>query len=384
MKKWIIVCCGLIGLAISAWAQEEEKVDFVLFVSPTCVHCNKLKREYWPVLKEKYKDSVNFIEYDITVPGNNLVFSDTAKAYGVEQLGFPAAVVGSTYLMGYPTEIGTYAEAAIEKAQLLHEKTTLVLNAQKNKEEAVKADFKKITFWAIVGAGLVDGINPCAFAVIVFFISFLTVYKYTRREIILVGASYCVAVFAAYFLLGLGAFKFLYALRGFSYVIKTFYILTALLCLAFFVLSIYDFCVYTKTKKSDGMILQLPQGLKVRVHKIMGFFLRDKQKSTFRLVLAALAVGFCVTLVEAVCTGQVYLPTCVLIMQDPQFRVRAALYLVLYNLMFIVPLVAVFVAALIGYESKRFNDFLKNHLRLIKILLCVVFLGLFLLLAMNI
>lgn len=384
MKKWIIVCCGLIGLAISAWAQEEEKVDFVLFVSPTCVHCNKLKREYWPVLKEKYKDSVNFIEYDITVPGNNLVFSDTAKAYGVEQLGFPAAVVGSTYLMGYPTEIGTYAEAAIEKAQLLHEKTTLVLNAQKNKEEAVKADFKKITFWAIVGAGLVDGINPCAFAVIVFFISFLTVYKYTRREIILVGASYCVAVFAAYFLLGLGAFKFLYALRGFSYVIKTFYILTALLCLAFFVLSIYDFCVYTKTKKSDGMILQLPQGLKVRVHKIMGFFLRDKQKSTFRLVLAALAVGFCVTLVEAVCTGQVYLPTCVLIMQDPQFRVRAALYLVLYNLMFIVPLVAVFVAALIGYESKRFNDFLKNHLGLIKIILCVVFLGLFLLLAMNI
>lgn len=384
MKKFVLLCGALLGFLVSGFAQETEKVDFVLFVSPTCVHCNKLKHEYWPILKEKYKDLVNFTEYDITVPGNNLIFADTLHAYGASQLGFPAAVVGSTLLMGYPTEIGTYAEAAVEKARQLHEKTNVVLSAQANTEEAVKADFQKITFWAIIGAGLVDGINPCAFAVIVFFISFLTVYKYNRREIMLIGTSYCVAVFVAYFLLGLGAFKFLYALRGFSYIIKGFYIVTAALCLAFFVLAIYDFCVYTKTKKTDGLLLQLPHSLKVRIHKIMGFFLRDKQKSTFRLVLAALAVGFCVSLVEAVCTGQVYLPTCVLIMQDPEFRVRAAFYLVLYNLMFIVPLIAVFILALAGYESKGFNDFLKKHLGLTKILLCVVFLGLFLLLAMNI
>ena len=348
------------------------------------MHCNKLKQEYWPKLKEKYQDKVNFTEYDITVPGNNLIFADTAKAYGAKHLGYPAAAVGSSFLMGYPTEIGVYAEAAIEKALLLNEQTTLVLTSQENKTEAAKRDFQNITFWTIIGAGLVDGINPCAFAVIVFFISFLTVYKYSRREIILVGLSYCAAVFAAYLLLGIGAFKFLYALRGFSYVIKGFYIVTSLLCLLFFVLDIYDFWIYRKTKKSDGMLLQLPQPLKIRIHKIMGFFLRDKQKSTFRLVLAALAVGFSVSLIEAVCTGQVYLPTCVLIMQDPQFRLRACSYLVLYNIMFIIPLVVVFVLALAGYESKGFNAFFKKHLGLAKILLCLVFLGLFLLLVGNI
>lgn len=386
MKKWLILCVLVLGAAMSSFAQTEEKVDFVLFVSPTCVHCNKLKREYWPVLKEKYKDTVRFTEYDISVPGNNLIFTDTAHAYGLSdrQIGYPAAAVGSTFLVGYPTEIGTYAQAAIEKAQLLHEKTNVVLDAQQNTQEAVRADFQKITFWAIIGAGLVDGVNPCAFAVIVFFISFLTVYKYNRREIILVGSAYCLAVFAAYFLLGLGAFKFLYAMRGFSYVIKTFYILTAGVCLVFFVLSIYDFWVYTKTKKSESMILQLSKNSKVRIHKIMGFFLRDKQASAPRLVLAALTVGFVVSLIEAVCTGQVYLPTCVLIMQDPQFRVRAAFYLVLYNLMFIVPLIAVFVLALVGYESKGLNDFFKKHLGITKLLLCLVFLGLFLLLVRNI
>lgn len=380
MRKWFAVLLLCLG-AGPLFAQDTQKVEFALFVSPTCVHCNKLKHEYWPTLKEKYKDTVHFTEYDLSVDGNHLIFMETAKAYGLtDGLGYPSAVVGKTFLMGYPNEIGTYAETAIEKALALGEKTDIRTASAAEPEKA----FKKITFWAIVGGGLVDGINPCAFAVIVFFISFLTVYKYTRREIILVGSAYCAAVFCAYLLLGLGVFKFLYALRGFSYVIKGFYVVTAGLCLLFFALSVYDFWVYYKTKKSDGMLLQLPLSLKTRIHKIMGFFLRDKNKSALRLTLAALAVGFGVSLVEAVCTGQVYVPTCVLIMQDPAFRARAVFYLVLYNLMFIVPLVAVFVLALLGYESKGFNEFLKKHLGLTKLLLCAVFLGLFLLLVGNI
>ena len=383
MKKLVaslVLCIAALG------AFAAEKVEFALFVSPSCVHCNKLKAEYWGKLKEQYKDTVHFTEYDITTPQGNLAFNQTAEAYQVpaDQRGYPAAAVGSTYLIGYPTEIGTYAEPAIEKARMLGEKTNVVTVAQEQVMQQAKAAFQKITFWAIIGSGLVDGINPCAFAVIVFFISFLTVYKYNRKEIILIGSAYCVAVFIAYLLLGLGVFKFLYAMRGFAYVIKGFYILTAGLCLLFFVLSIYDLIVYKKTKKAEGMLLQLPQNLKVRIHKIMGFFLRDKQKSTVRLVLAALAVGFCVSLVEAVCTGQVYMPTCVLIMQDPELRTCAAFYLVLYNLMFIVPLVVVFVLALLGYESKGFNDFLKKHLGLTKVLLSLVFLGLFVLLLKNI
>ena len=383
MKKWLL-CIALL-LAAAAYGFAAPQAEFVLFAHPSCVHCNKLKNEYWPKLKEKYKDKVHFTEYDISVPENNLIFRETAKEYKIKDLGYPAAVVGSTYLMGYPTEIGLYAEAAIEKAVLKKETTRVIVpKNEQEAEQAAKATFQTFTFWAIIGNGLIDGINPCAFAVIVFFISFLSVYKYNRREIILVGSAYCVAVYITYFLLGFGVFNFLYAMRGFSYVIKAFYILTALVCLVFFVLSIYDFWIYKKTKKSQGMLLQLSQNNKVRVHKIMGFFLRDKQSSAVRLILAALVVGFAVSLVEAVCTGQVYIPTCVLIMQDPQFRVRAVTYLVLYNLMFIIPLVAVFVLALVGYESKGFNEFFKKHLGLTKILLSLVFLGLFLLLLQNI
>ena len=382
MRKILFACAVLFFAGVSF--AKEYKPDFVLFAHPSCVHCNKLKREYWPQLKEKYKDKVNFTEYDISVPENNVIFEQTAKEYGIDDLGYPAAVVGDTFLMGYPNQIGKLAEDAIEKATLSRAPTRVKVLQKEEAKETAKATFQKFTFWAIIGNGLIDGINPCAFAVIVFFISFLSVYKYNRREIILVGVSYCLAVYVTYFLLGFGVFNFLYAMRGFSYVIKTFYILTAIVCLVFFILSVYDFWIYKKTKKSDGMLLQLSHNNKVRIHKIMGFFLRDKQKSTVRLVLAALVVGFAVSLVEAVCTGQVYIPTCVLIMQDPEFRVRATLYLIVYNLMFIIPLVAVFVLALIGYESKGFNDFFKKHLGLTKILLSLVFLGLFVLLLQNI
>ncbi len=377
MKKlalFAIVLCS----AVVSFAAPNQKVDFAVFVSPTCVHCKHFENEYLPVLQEKYNDSVNFIIYDVSKDGNNLILQQTAEAYG-QSPAYPTVVVGDTYMVGYPHEIKTYAESAIEKAMLLDQETDI-----QTQTPDTETAFSQITFWAIIGAGLVDGINPCAFAVIVFFISFLTVYKYTRREIIVVGLSYCAAVFAAYVLIGLGLFRFLYAMQGFYWVIKAFYILTALVCLVFFALSIYDFWVYKKTKKADKMLLQLPQNLKVRIHKIMGFFLRDKHESMWRLTLAALAVGFCVSLVEAVCTGQVYLPTVVLIMQDPAYRVKAVIYLLLYNFMFIVPLLAVFALAVAGYESRGFNDFLKKHLGLTKLLLCVVFLGLFILLAGNI
>lgn len=378
MRKYLAaVLFGL--LAVGLWAGG-QKADFVVFVSPTCVHCKHFENEYLPVLQEKYKDNVNFILYDISKDGNNLKLQKLAKRFK-QRAAYPTALVGDTYLVGYPHEIKTYAEGAIEKALLSGTPTPQI---EQDGADAARAAFSKITFWAIIGAGLVDGINPCAFAVIVFFVSFLTVYKYTRKEVIIVGSAYCVAVFVAYVLIGLGLFRFLYALRGFYWVIKGFYIVTALLCLAFFALALYDFWIYKKTGKAEKTLLQLPQPLKVRTHKIMHFFLRGKHDSMWRLCLAALAVGFGVSLVEAVCTGQVYLPTVVLIMQDPALRMQAWAYLLLYNLMFVAPLIAVFALAVAGCESQTFNTLLKKHLGLTKLLLCGVFLGLFLLLLGNI
>ena len=95
-----------------------------------------------------------------------------------------------------------------------------------------------------------------------------------------------------------------------------------------------------------------------------------------RLFAAAFVVGIMVSVIEAVCTGQVYVPTLAYIMKDPALRAKALAYLLLYNLMFIVPLVAVFALSLAGCSSERFSGFFKRRLGAAKLLLAALFAGL--------
>lgn len=379
--KPLLLTLAFFAVSFGAWA---KPVDAVLFTSPYCPHCRHLKQDGFPqAFKEKHQDKVRLTEYDLTQDANNVIFSQTLEAYHLDNAGIPMLIVGETVLQGYPTQIGPGADAAVQKA-IDNNEETRVPGLQKEEAHSLQTHetlFSQITLWAIIGAGLADGVNPCAFAVIVFFVSFLAAYKYTKKEIVIVGSAYCAAVFLAYVLMGLGAFHVLYAMKAFRYVTLAVQWGMVGLCGVFLLLSIYDFVVYQRTKKSEKMLLQLPTNYKVYIHKVMRFFLKDKHSSMWRLLLAAFIVGFVVSGVEAVCTGQVYLPTIVVILKEVnQHFWRATEFLLLYNLMFILPLVLIFVLTLCGKESATFNDWLKKHLGLTKFILCCVFLGLLILL----
>jgi cytochrome c biogenesis protein CcdA len=132
------------------------------------------------------------------------------------------------------------------------------------------------------------------------------------------------------------------------------------------------------------LILQLPKSVKERIHQVMGFFYRknpqEKQKvsapSLSKLMFSALITGFLVSLLEAVCTGQVYLPTISFVLKSTPFKFQALGYLLLYNIMFVIPLIFIFVLALLGATSQQFAGFLKKHLGAIKILMAILFFGL--------
>ena len=398
MKKFLLISILLLPLALFAQdkqaTQEQNlakaellktlpqtdngKPNVYVFTSRTCGHCMHFKKEFYPQLKEEYKDKVNFIDIDTSDGEGNLKLRDIAIQYGLENYGVPCLVAGEHCLVGYPNQIGQMAENAIDEMIVKDIKTKQI--GKVNSKEA----FSKFTLAAIVLNGLIDGINPCAFAVIVFLVSFLTIYRYDKKEVILIGSAYCLAVFITYILLGLGLFKALYALSAFQTFIKIFYIVTASACLILFILSVYDFLVYLKTKNSKEMLLTLSTNLKIKINKIIGFFLRGKEHSTLGLVLASFAVGFSVSLVEAVCTGQVYIPTIVLIMKDPALRLQAWVYLLMYNIMFILPLLSVFILCAVGIKSEGINNFFKKHLAIAKLCLSLVFLGLAIMLIMNI
>ena len=90
----------------------------------------------------------------------------------------------------------------------------------------------------------------------------------------------------------------------------------------------------------------------------------------------AFFTGFAVSLIELACTGQVYLPTIVYVLSRPDLAAQAFLYLVLYCLMFILPLIVVFVLSYFGTTSEQLGQFVNRHTAAIKLATAAVFVGL--------
>ena len=88
------------------------------------------------------------------------------------------------------------------------------------------------------------------------------------------------------------------------------------------------------------------------------------------------ATGFFVALLEFPCTGQVYFPIVLVLRRIAPLRVQAVLYLLLYNLLFILPLLAVFGLAYWGLTSERLAAAVRRNLGWAKLLLAIVFFGL--------
>ena len=91
---------------------------------------------------------------------------------------------------------------------------------------------------------------------------------------------------------------------------------------------------------------------------------------------AAFAIGFVVSLFEFPCTGQIYLPTIVFVSQIPGLKTNPLSYLVLYNLMFIVPLAVILGFAYWGTSTGQFVQVLEKHAGLVKIVTALFFFGL--------
>ena len=354
--------------AVSIPSNKEGKLQIIVFYSPHCKICMELEKEFLPSIKEKYKNKVTWEDLNTSGNSANLVKLVTLSVRLRNVDGrVPSVLIGDRLLIGRD-EIKSKLVTSIE----------LALKAKKTPLGFIKLEllqvFKKISIFTVIASGLIDGVNPCAFAVIVFFVSFLAVYGYRRREIIYVGTSYCFAVFLTYLLIGLGFFNFLYSLSNFYNVIKTFYYFIAGFCFVLAGLALFDFFKFKKTGQTDGMVLQLPHFLKKRINEVIGAHLRKKQEEgMLSLCISAFVVGFLVSLLEGACTGQVYLPTIVLILKNTNLRLKAFSYLVIYNLMFILPLVVVFILSLLGLGSQKFNNFLKENMAGIKLLMFLLF-----------
>jgi len=390
LKKYFLLICLFIFLLTPGLSQARNKTvskpEVIFFYSLTCHQCAKVKNQFMPEVIKKFGSKIILDYRDIGDIHNYKLLIGLKEKYGYATDGnVPIIFLRGRLLIG-EKQIEEYLPILIEDA----------LNKQEEEANAVVTvdlakNFLSFSPLAVAGAGLIDGINPCAFTVIVFFISFLALQGYRKRDITAIGLSFIISVFITYLLIGVGSFAFLYRLNKFWHLAKAMNFSIGLFSIILGVLALYDFYKFRKTGRTEGLVLQLPQVVKNQIHKIIGLHYRvqknkgssGNRKHLLLLIISALTTGFLVSILESICTGQTYLPTITFILKSGQLRVHAAAYLLLYNFMFILPLLAIFIFALLGVTSEQFSSLLKKHILAIKVLMSLLFFGLGILLIWN-
>src|SRR3989344_4059676 len=230
-------------------------------------------------------------------------------------------------------------------------------------EEKTSGDDKpagKSFFLLVMFNALLAGVHPCTLSVLLFFIAFLFKLRKSRKGIIKVGIAYIIGIFLAYFGIGLGLFRAVTFASTPHLAAKV----GAGLVLALGLFNLISY--FSKNKVSLGM----PKFVKPTIAELL-------EKATIPAVfLVGLLVGIC----SFGCTAGIYLSILSLLLVKTQY-IQGLLYLLLYNLMFILPLIVVLaitankkvVKKLENLEAKE-SSYLKLVSGIIMIVLALVIL----------
>lgn len=198
---------------------------------------------------------------------------------------------------------------------------------------AMQVYLPAITLPTVLGAALLDGINPCAFSLLLLFITAMMATiqasgdntRAVRVRLIGMGSIFIAAIFFTYLSLGVG-------LLGSTALFTRQHLparLSALLAVLLGLWMVKDFFL-----PGWGPSLQAP--------RYMGELARRsaRQATVPALVVGGVLIGLC----TVPCSGAVYLGVLSMLALQPTALLGYG-YLVLYNLIFVLPLVVILMAA---------------------------------------
>lgn len=211
-----------------------------------------------------------------------------------------------------------------------------------------------LTLPLVLSAGLLDGINPCAFAVLVFLL-IAVLGAGTRARVFATGVAYSLAVFAIYFFAGFGLFA---AVRSFV-IVALFSTAAGCIAIAMGVLQ-----VASALAPDLPVRPAIPGRGKRRIAPLL-------QKAS---VPAACLLGLLAGIFELPCTGGVYLAV-LAILSEHATVADGILYLLAYNLMFILPLLIITAGVGLGIPPERVHTWRIEHRRTLRFVIGVFLLG---------
>lgn len=182
-----------------------------------------------------------------------------------------------------------------------------------------------------------DSLNPCALSVLIVLAIALSV---TSKSIWRSGIAYIAGNFVAYLLIGFVVFSTLSLFSLPSYLPKVIAVLAIIVA-----------------------IISLFSKLPVRTRPII-----KRTIDAITSPYAAFGAGALLSTIELLCTGGPYFLALTLISQSRMTQLEVVPYLIVYNLIFVLPLVAV----LFAYSLTKSTNIPKNYIRYISVALMII------------
>jgi len=337
----------------------------VYFASYWCSSCQGLEDD--GVIQMLEDDGYLILKYYLEDDEDNLkLLSDYQYTYDfpLSEDQIPILFVGSTFYSG---------RTAIREG-VLNNEIQLIMDSENllPLQASVPSDFSLIYFILL---GFVDGINPCAIAMLLLFISLL---RFTKNKRILLGVSltFISAIYISYFLFGTFLYQFLEQFNSGSFIVRAIPWIIVAIAGFLFLLNMYDFII-TSNKRYDKVKNQLPKGIQKFNKKLMSAFTKRMDEGSWSLYLITFIIGLVISLTEFLCTGQAYLTAILTLIHNTEYIGRGVILLLFYNLIFVLPLIIISFIAIKTQSITSIAAFMRERLNLIKLFSALVFLAIF-------
>ncbi len=329
------VCLIVCLLSLGAWA-----TTLVFFYDEGCAHCARVESFLADILP-RYPQ-LEVVRYSVRDEEALRLLDRLLAAYGIADLSWSTPVIfigevadvgGTFYRPGQPPQptLGRTEAIALEEAikQAIEENAPSPLTRVTESEG--KGLASKLTLPAVVLAAAADSVNPCTFAVLVLLLGTLLVAG-KRGKVLQAGLAFTGAIYISYFLMGIGIFSAIQA----AGVQRPFILAVSILAILLGLWNTKDYFAYGK-----WFTIEVPQRWRPVVKRIT---------SSAVSVPGAFVVGVIDSLFLLPCSSGPYVAILALISKTAT-RTAGILYLLLYNFVFIIPLLVITLAIQLGFTT---------------------------------
>ncbi len=352
MKK--LLCLFIIVFSVSIFSNEVI-IDY--FGVTTCQECLEAEMTIENARFEVNREIV-VNKFYLSEAKNQELKLKYAKVYDIPEEyydHYPIIFVGDKAFLHDDIRVSNLVRAIEEYSEeARQQKLQETEELEEDVTQRIKSRYEEFSFFIVLGAGLIDGINPCAFVVLIFLVSYLFYVGRSKNEILIAGLYFALGLFAAYIAMGTGLLGAVGYLQNISRMFQLiFYPAMAVFTGLLAILSINDF--FRMKYKGKKGVLELTPGLKRKTHEIIRKNARAKT-----IWIASLVTGLLISFVEFMCTGQVYLPTIVYVINSVGVSPEALGFLIIYNLGFVVPVIGITLVAYYTSSTKKIQEFMKS------------------------